>query len=346
MVKKLVLLIGVLLLVAVPAFAQDSRPQVVASFSILADVAHNIAGDAADVVSLIPPDADPHAYTPTPNDLATVADADVVLISGAEFEQGLLTTIASVLGDKAPVVASACVEILPFGEAPAETPAPAGDAADSQPCAGRAAELDAIGSPAPDYPTLGRLYALNCTVAAGAEEGNCDPHVWLNPYNVEMWTLTIRDTLSALDPANAETYAANAATYIEQVEAMRQSVAEQIDSLPEARRVLVTDHDALGYFAATYHFQIVGLVVPSVSTLAEPSAQEVATLIDTIRAQHVPAVFASATVSPALSQQVADESGAKFYTLYAESLSASDGDVPTYLDLMRYNVQTVVDALR
>ncbi|MFN8452893.1 MAG: zinc ABC transporter substrate-binding protein, partial [Anaerolineae bacterium] len=165
-------------------------------------------------------------------------------------------------------------------------------------------------------------------------------------YNVEMWALTIRDTLSALDPANADTYAANAAAYIEQVEAMRQSVAEQIDSLPEARRVLVTDHDALGYFAATYHLQIVGLVVPSVSTLAEPSAQEVAALIDTIRAQHVPAVFASATVSPALSQQVADESGAKFYTLYAESLSASDGDVPTYLDLMRYNVQTVVDALR
>ena len=91
--------------------------------------------------------------------------------------------------------------------------------------------------------------------------------------------------------------------------------------------MLVTDHDALGYFAATYGFQIVGLVVPSVSTLAEPSAQEIAALIDTIRAQHVPAVFAGVTVSPTLSQQVADEAGAQFYTLYAESLSADDGAV-------------------
>ena len=80
--------------------AQGQRLQIVASFTILADVAHNVAGDAADVTTLIPPDADPHAYTPAPSDLAARADADVVLVNGAQFEQGLLKTIASVMGDK------------------------------------------------------------------------------------------------------------------------------------------------------------------------------------------------------------------------------------------------------
>jgi ABC-type Zn uptake system ZnuABC Zn-binding protein ZnuA len=343
--KKLALLLAVLL-IAVSVHAQESRLRVVASFSILADVARNVAGDAADVATLVPPDADPHAYTPAPTDLAAVADADVVLINGAQFEQGLLTTVASVMGDKVPVVASTCVEILPFGAAPLYEPAaPIVDDASAQRCAAHVGELDAVGAPAPDYPTLGRLYALNCTVSAGEEQGGCDPHVWFNPYNVELWTLTIRDTLSVLDPANADVYAHNAAAYIDQVEAMRQATSEQVTALPDAQRELITDHEALGYFAATYQFRVVGVVVPSLSTLAEPSAQEIAALIDTIRAEHDPAIFAGSTVSPTLSRQVADEAGAQFYTLYAESLGAADGPAATYLDFMRYNVQTVVEAL-
>ncbi|MFN8450930.1 MAG: zinc ABC transporter substrate-binding protein [Anaerolineae bacterium] len=157
-------------------FRSDLRPQVVASFSILADVAHNVAGDAADVIALIPPDADPHAYTPTPNDLATVADADVVLISGAEFEQGLLTTIASVLGDKAPVVASACVEILPFGEVPANARARRGcrrRAALRRPRR-RAGRHRLARTRVPDARQVVRAQLHGCS---GREEGNCDPHV-------------------------------------------------------------------------------------------------------------------------------------------------------------------------
>ncbi len=126
---------------------------------------------------------------------------------------------------------------------------------------------------------------------------------------------------------------------------MRQSTLEQVASLPDSQRRLVTDHEALGYFAATYGFEIVGVVVPSLSTLAEPSAQEIAALIDTIRTENVPAIFVGVTVSPALSQQIGGESGAQVYTLYAESLSAEDGPAATYLDFMRYNIQTVVDAL-
>jgi ABC-type Zn uptake system ZnuABC Zn-binding protein ZnuA len=127
--KKLILLFAVLLMtVAVVVRAQNSRLRVVASFSILGDVARSVAGDAADVTTLIPPDADPHAYSPAPGDMTAVADADVVLVDGGQFEQGLLATIATVMGDKSPVVASQCVEILPFGAVVSSaeaTPAPA-----------------------------------------------------------------------------------------------------------------------------------------------------------------------------------------------------------------------------
>lgn len=348
--KKSLVLFVLLIVVPVSAFAQD-RLQVVASFSILADVAQNVAGDAADISTLIPPDADPHAYTPTPSDLAKVADADVMLINGALAEAGLLKTVESALGDKTPVVVSSCVEILPFGDAPADAEA----APAESPCDAPAAELAALGEQHPPYQTLGRLDWLHCDGGEDHaheeegdhehEEGNCDPHVWFDPYNVELWTLSIRDTLSGLDPANAATYAANAAAYIAQLQALRGEVAAQIDTLPEERRVLVTDHDALGYFAAAYDFQIVGLVVPSVSTVAEPSAAQTAALIDTIRGQGVRAIFAGVTVSPTLSQQVADEAGAQFYTLYTESLSEAGGSAPTYLDFMRYNVTIIVNAL-
>lgn len=359
MIRKLALLIGMLLLFA-PAYAQAVRPQIVASFSILADVAQNVAGDAADVSTLIPPGADPHAYTPAPGDLAKIADADAILISGAGYEAGVLEAIENAGAGITPIVISECVEILAFGGEGNDDHAhvgatPAADDPVGQRCAAYAAELDALhADETHDHGAgeiLGRLHAINCEAGReqeaddGHEHGACDPHVWLDPQNVELWTLSIRDALSSLDPANADTYAHNAAAYLDALVALEHDVIEPaINSLPEDRRVLVTDHEALGYFAHAYHFTVVGVVVPSVSSVGEPSAQAIAALIDTIRAQHVPAVFAAST-SPALSQQVAQDAGAQFYTLYTETLSDSSGDAPTYLDFMRYNVQTIVAAL-
>ncbi len=349
LIKKALLLVLLMSVLSAGVEAQAPKLKVVASFSILADVVQNVAGDAADVTSLIPADSDPHAYSPTPSDLAKVSDADVLFINGALLEQGILKTIESVLGDKQPVVASACIEILPFGDAAPPTAATPADDPTAQRCDGYDAELAPLhlvvpaDAQAQPIAPLGRLYMLTCT--ANGEDGNCDPHVWFNPYNVALWALQIRDTLSSLDPANAATYQQNAAAYLVSLQGMENDVNAVFNSLAPEKRVLVTDHDALGYFANTYDFKVVGMVVPSVSSVAEASAQQIAGLIDTIRAQHVPAVFAGVTVNPALSQQVADESGAKFYTLYAESLTGG-GDAPTYLDFMRYDATTIADALK
>jgi zinc/manganese transport system substrate-binding protein len=358
--RKMLLLVA-LLLATSAVHAQDERLHVIASFTILADVAQNVAGDAADVSSLIPVDADPHAFTPAPSNLAAVTDADVVLISGINLEAGLLEAIEGALGGKTPVVASSCVPVLPFGQAEAhdhehEHEETATAAPESDTCAANAAELAAIGAAPPAYETLGRLENITCAgdehdhdhEAEGEDEheaGSCDPHVWFNPYNVQLWALTIRDELSAADPVNAATYAANTTAYVQQLESLKSELDATLSPLPQERRVLVTDHEALGYFASSYGFTVVGLVVPGVSTAAEPSAVQIAQLIDTIRTEGVPAVFAGVTVSPQLAEQVATDAGAAFYTLYTESLSAPDGAAPTYLDFMRYNMQTIVAAL-
>jgi ABC-type Zn uptake system ZnuABC Zn-binding protein ZnuA len=177
------------------------------------------------------------------------------------------------------------------------------------------------------------------------EEGICDPHVWMNPQNVMLWTLTIRDTLSERDPANAETYARNAEAYIAQLSELHSEIETLLESIPPQNRVLVTNHDSLGYFAAQYGFEVVGVVISGGSTVAEPSAQDIATLIEVIEAHRVQAVFAETTINPDIAQQVANESGAVLYTLYSGSLGDADGPASTYLDYMRYNTRTIVDGL-
>lgn len=364
-----------------PAITQaQDRLQVVASTTIIADVAHQVAGDAADVVALMPPDADPHSYQPAPQDVVALAEADVVLINGANFEEGLMETIQNAGDEMNTVVVSQCVDILPFGlvgthahdhdatsdgsdQASTATPAPADtSSAIAEQCAAHHAALDAMYTESVgdthDHGTvepLGMLYTLECSEhdqeAEGEEHehevGSCDPHVWFDPHNVMLWTLMIRDTLSDLDPANADLYAANAAAYLDTLDALAQhDIPDLLADLPADQRILVTDHDALGYYANAYGFEIVGVVIPSSSTLAEASAGELAALIDSIKAEGVLAIFAGTTINPDLSQQVADEAGAAFYTLYTGSLSDSDGPAASYVDLLRYDTSTIVNALR
>jgi ABC-type Zn uptake system ZnuABC Zn-binding protein ZnuA len=167
----------------------------------------------------------------------------------------------------------------------------------------------------------------------------------MNPQNVMLWTLTIRDTLTQLDPANSETYTQNAAAYIDQLTQLHSEIQSLAETIPPENRVLVTNHDSLGYFAAQYGFTIVGVVIPGGSTVSEPSAQDIVRLIQTIESEHVRAIFAETTINPAVAQQVADESGAVLYTLYSGSLSDEDGPASTYLDYMRTNTRTIVDGL-
>ncbi len=418
--------VGILILLLALAstwstFAQDDeRLQVMASTSIIADVARNVAGDAADVESLMPLGADPHIFQPTPGDVAALAETDVVFVNGMNFEEGLMPVIENADDDINIQVVSQCVNILAFGghshdhdhaegedhdHAEGEDHDHAGEASTELAalCEAHVAEMAALHEDhdhaegedhdhaegedhdhaegedhdheegedhdhaegedhdhdhdhAHGSEGLGRLYAIECEGHShdhdheegeehSHEEGSCDPHVWMEPHNVMYWTMYIRDALIELDPANTETYTANAAVYLETLDALAHDfVMERIAEIPEDQRVMVTNHDAFGYFANAYGFDVVGVVIRGGSTASEPSARELAELIEVIEAEGVPAIFAETTVNPNLAETVGAETGVPVFTLYTGSLSEADGPASTYVDFITYNVNTIVGA--
>lgn len=174
-----------------------------------------------------------------------------------------------------------------------------------------------------------------------------DPHFWFDPTKTITYVENIRDGLTQADPAGAEVYRSNAARYIEKLNALDAEIKQQVSVVPEANRKLVTDHDTFGYFADRYGFEIVGMIVPSFSTADSSTAQQVANLIDRIKATGAKAIFIEASTNPALADQIARDTGARVVTgLYTHSLSEADGPAPTYIKMLEYDTETIVEALK
>ena len=178
-----------------------------------------------------------------------------------------------------------------------------------------------------------------------AEQGT-DPHLWLDPNNVIVYVENIRDGLEQFDPDGVETYQSNASSYIEQLQELDAWINGQIAQIPPQRRVLVTNHEAFGYFAERYGFTVAGTVITSFSSDASPSAQQMADLIEQIKLYEAPAIFLDASDNPALAQQIAAETGVKVVTdLHLESLTEGP-PAGTYIDMMKYNVTKIIEALQ
>ena len=179
-----------------------------------------------------------------------------------------------------------------------------------------------------------------------AEEGHggTDPHAWQSLANARIYVRNIADGLSAVDPAGAEIYRSNAARYLKEIDAVEAQVREAIDSLPVERRKVVTSHDAFGYFSAAYGIEFHAPV--GVSTEAEASAGDVASLIRQINKEEIPAVFVENVSDRRLLDQIVRETGARIGgTLYSDALSKADGPAGTYLGMMRHNTRVLVAAL-
>jgi ABC-type Zn uptake system ZnuABC Zn-binding protein ZnuA len=175
-------------------------------------------------------------------------------------------------------------------------------------------------------------------------EGEADPHVWFDVQNVIHWVSEIEEALSSLDPANAKYYADNAQSYIQELSALDDWVQEQVATIPQANRRLVTSHPSFAYLSNRYGLEQIGAVYP-VSPSSEPSAQDIAALEDAIRAYGVPAVFTESTINPKLAAQVAADTGVELVSLYTGSLGAEGSGAETYILLMRYDITAIVDAL-
>jgi ABC-type Zn uptake system ZnuABC Zn-binding protein ZnuA len=173
-----------------------------------------------------------------------------------------------------------------------------------------------------------------------------DPHLWLDPNLILTYVENIRDALTHLDPAGEAVYRSNADAYIVELKALDAWIVQQVDQIPAEQRLLVTNHEAFGYFAERYGFEVVGTVIESFSTDASPSAQQLAALIDQIRSTGAPAIFLDASDNATLARQIAEETGVNVVTdLHLESLT--DGPpAATYVDMMKHNVSRIVDALK
>ena len=173
-----------------------------------------------------------------------------------------------------------------------------------------------------------------------------DPHLWLDPNNVIIYVENIHNGFAEFDSEGADVYTSNADAYIEQLKILDEWITEQVASIPVERRLLVTNHDSLGYFAERYGFTVIGTVVEGTSSNAAPSAQQMAALIDQVKITGAPAVFLDAAESPTLANQIASDAGVKVVTdLHFSSLT--DGPpAGTYVDMMKHNVSQIMEALK
>ncbi|HZJ11490.1 MAG TPA: metal ABC transporter substrate-binding protein [Methyloceanibacter sp.] len=320
---RLVMQIGLALAVLVGlsggADAAD-KVKTVASFSILGDMVRQVGGDRVEVVTLVGPDGDAHVFSPTPADAKTLAGAEIFFVNGLGFEGWMERLEKSSGFPGKTVVASQGVKPLTMSE---EEGHHHGEEAKDE----HEHEDHAKGEDHDDE----------------AEEVT-DPHAWQDLANGKIYVANIRDGLIAADPDGKAIYEANAVTYLDAIAKEEEAVKQALAALPEARRKIITSHDAFGYFGAAYGLEIVA--PEGVSTESEASAQDVAKIIRQIKAEKIPAVFLENVTDHRLLDQIARETGAKIGgTLYSDALSGPDGPAPTYLDMFRHNVGTLTAAL-
>ena len=350
---RIALSILLLLLLSASLAAQETGLRIVASHSIAADVLARVAGADAEVTTLIPRGSDPHSYHPAPSDLRALADADLVFINGAGHEEGLLAAIELTVAEDALVTLSDCVSILSGGhddhndddDHAGEVHAGDEDAHHEELealCGRHTAELgERFLTLQDDQASPGPLYAVDCSALQG-----CDPHVWLLPRNVALWTLMARDVLASRDSANATAWQTRSEDFLDEIAALEQELLPLIATLPQEQRLLVSNHLTFSYFAAGFGFETPGSVLPGTSTLAEPGVAQLAALIDLVRAYNLPAIFGEATASNDVAQQVAAESGAQLVLLQPDSLGEAGGPADTWLGMMRNLVTTIVASLQ
>lgn len=284
--------------------------KVVATFSILGDLVQNVGGDRIELRTLVPAGGDAHTFEPSPTDSVALVDAAVIFENGLEFESWLPDLYAASQSKATRVVVTDGIDSLTIAEE-------------------QGAEHDQHAN------------------EAGHGHGEHDPHTWHDVNNVVVMVEHIRDGLAKADPADAATYQSNAASYLSQLKQLDAYVVSEVAKLPAERRKLVTTHDTFAYFARRYGFEIVGTTLGSVSTeVADPSAADLVTLVNQIKATGVPAIFAENVSSGSLTERVANEAGVKLGPLlYTDALGEPGSNGDTYLKMIRYNIDAIVTAL-
>jgi manganese transport system substrate-binding protein len=270
----------------------NGKPVVLTTFTVLADIASNVAGDHLDVESITKAGAEIHGYEPTPGDIKRASRADLILDNGLNLEAWFARFVDGI--DVPHVVVSDGVEVM--------------------------------------------------NIAEDAYAGRPNPHAWMSPKNVQIYVDNMVRAFSDLDPGNAAGYLANGQAYKAKLQHIHNDLVDELAALPLNQRALVTCEGAFSYLARD-----AGLTekyIWPVNAEQQATPQQIASAIEFVEANDVPAVFCESTVSDAPMRRVVEATGAKFGgILFVDSLSEAGGPVPTYLDLIRHDARTITGAL-
>jgi manganese/iron transport system substrate-binding protein len=291
--RVLLAVVGIAVMLAVPGSASAEQRKVfraVTTFTVIQDIAQNVAGDRAIVDSITRPGAEIHDYQPTPLDVVKAQAADLVLWNGLNLERWFERFFDNVKNVPS-VVLTEGIEPMGIGEGP--------------------------------------------------YKGKPNPHAWMSPTNALIYVENIRKALAKHDPANAESYARNAAAYSAQIKALDEPLRKRLAAIPKNQRWLVSSEGAFSYLTRDYDMREAYLWPINADEQGTP--QQVRRVIDLVRKNKIPVVFSESTISDRAARQVARETGARYGgVLYVDSLSAAGGPVPTYLDLLKVTVETIV----
>ena len=313
-------------LAAPPAGSPSPALSIVVSTTVLGGVVSDIArcaeGDDQAVTVVMPVGVDPHDFQPSSAHVASMVAADLVIVNGLGLEEGLLPALDSIGSDGARVLEiGELIDPLPFG---AE------------------AEEHSEDEHHDDH-------ADEDHSESGAEEddhahGAYDPHFWMD---MDRMAAAARLIGEEVETFGAEGYSACGEEVAASIEGAEQELLDTLAGVPDARRILVTDHDALSYFAESFGFRVIGVVIPGGSTLGEPNSQELAALVSVIQDQDVPAIFGDATLSNEILEILAAEAGrdVQVVSLFIGSLGGPDSGATSYEEMMMTNADRIAQAL-
>ncbi len=309
-----------------------TRPTVVATTNILGDVARASLGEAVHVEVIMPLGADPHDFAPSARQAEAMEDADLLVVNGAGFEAGMSDILANVEASGTAVFTAADhVSLLTLGD----------DEHEEQE---HEQELD-------EHDDEQDHDDEHDDEQDHEHDGASDPHLWTDPDRIAQVVHALGDTLRTDDRIDSEQLNVSVDAYLDQLNTLTTEMETTLAAVPADRRVLVTNHEVFGYFADRFDFEVIGTVIPSLSTQAEPSAASLERLAALIEAEDVPAVFAETTTSSRLADVLADEvergdgTPVAVVELFSESLGEPDSDASTYLDMMATNASRIADAL-
>lgn len=338
----------------------EERLRVVTTITQITALTEAVGGDLIDLNGIVPIGSDAHDFEPVASDLVAIEGADLILRHGIELDDWLDDTLSAARNATVVTVTEGIELRAPALEHEDDDH---GDDGDDHADDGDDDNADDDGDEHADENGDDHADDDGADHADddgddhadddhdgeddGHGHGEFDPHVWLDPERAQVMVDNVEAALSAADPDNAEAYRANAAAYNAVLDETRNEIQAIIDEIPAEHRKMVTNHDAFGYFAEAFGLEIVGAVIPSTTTGAEPSAQATAELLDVIEREGVRAIFAESSINPGLAETLARDAGVAIVDdLYADSLGEPGSGAETIDGMLLANARTIADALK